>query len=141
MPTARCLMSPRPPAGQLNNHRMNVPLVEGNNEAGVHSQVSFTTQVIISPLFLSTFNSFFRCFFLQNTFIGLPQMKAYNSINIRFMFRTFEENGLLLYNASKASDFISVELVGGRLKYMLNLGYGHISITVSCIKIALIGSF
>ena len=67
---------------------------------------------------------------VQNTFIGLPQMKAYNSINIRFMFRTFETNGLLLYNAGKASDFIAVELIEGKLRYSLNLGYGHISITV-----------
>ncbi|QQP41499.1 Neurexin3like, partial [Caligus rogercresseyi] len=47
-------------------------------------------------------------FTVQNTYIGLPQMKAYNSINIRFRFRTFEQNGLIMYNAGKASDFIAI---------------------------------
>ena len=53
-------------------------LVETNNEEAVHHAVSFAA---------------------ANTFIGLPQMKAYTSINIRFQFRTFESNGLLMYNA------------------------------------------
>ena len=52
--------------------------VETNNEEAVHHAVSFAA---------------------ANTYIGLPQMKAYNSINIRFQFRTFESNGLLMYNA------------------------------------------
>jgi len=67
-------------------------------------------------------------FAAANTYIGLPQMKAYNSINVRFQFRTFEPNGLILFNAGKAMDFIAVELVNGRLHYTLNLGYGPISI-------------
>ena len=37
-------------------------MVESKREAGVHHAVSFTA---------------------QNTYVGLPQMKAYNSINIR----------------------------------------------------------
>ena len=82
-------------------------MVEGNNEETVHHAVSFAA---------------------QSTYLGLPQMKAYNSINIRLQFRTFEQNGLLFYNAGKASDFIALELVNGRLNYVLNLGYGPISI-------------
>ena len=94
-------------SGQLNNHKLNAILVESNREAGVHHAVSFTA---------------------QNTYVGLPQMKAYNSINIRFQFRTYEKNGLILFNAGKASDFIAVELNNGKLFYTLNLGYGPISI-------------
>lgn len=101
--------SPLFPPPSLSDHNMNAKLVEGNNEAGAHSAVSFTS---------------------QNTYIGLPQMKAYNSINLRFMFRTYERNGLLLYNAGKASDFIAVELSQGKLHYTLNLGYGAMSIKV-----------
>lgn len=82
-------------------------MVEGNNEETVHHAVSFAA---------------------QNTYLGLPQMKVYNSINIRLQFRTFEQNGLLFFNAGKASDFIALELVNGRLNYILNLGYGPISI-------------
>ena len=55
-------------------------LVAINNEEAVHHAVSFAA---------------------ANTFIGLPQMKAYTSINIRYQIRTFESNGLLMYNAGK----------------------------------------
>ena len=74
---------------------MSAQFAETNIEETVHHAVSFTA---------------------ANTYIGLPQMKAYNAINIRFQFRTFEPNGLLMYNAGKASDFIAVELVEGRIQ-------------------------
>lgn len=95
-------------SGQLQNHEMNAILVESSSDLmSFHDAVSFTA---------------------QTTYIGLPQMKAYNSINIRFQFRTFEQNGLLLFNAGKASDFIALELINGKLHYTLNLGYGPIKI-------------
>merc|ERR1719361_2609252 len=74
--------------GQLTTiqHRIDAQVVEGNNEETVHHAVSFAA---------------------QNTYLGLPQMKVYNSINIRLQFRTFEQNGLLFFNAGKASDFIA----------------------------------
>lgn len=89
------------------NTQITAQVVEGNNEETVHHAVSFAA---------------------QNTYLGLPQMKVYNSINIRLQFRTFEQNGLIFFNAGKASDFIALELVKGRLYYVLNLGYGPISI-------------
>ena len=46
----------------MTDHKLNAGLVESKREAGVHHAVSFTA---------------------QNTYVGLPQMKAYNSINIR----------------------------------------------------------
>ena len=87
--------------------QLNAQVVEGNSEETVHHAVSFAA---------------------QNTYLGLPQMKVYNSINIRLQFRTFEQNGLIFFNAGKASDFIALELVNGRLYYILNLGYGPITI-------------
>jgi neurexin len=48
--------------------------------------------------------------------------------NHRFQFRTYEQNGLIMFNAGKASDFIAIELNNGKLYYTLNLGYGPISI-------------
>lgn len=87
--------------------QLNAQVLEGNNEETVHHAVSFVA---------------------ANTYLGLPQMKVYNSINIRLQFRTHEQNGLIFYNAGKASDFIALELVNGRLFYILNLGYGPISI-------------
>ncbi|XP_071747001.1 neurexin 1 isoform X2 [Lepeophtheirus salmonis] len=95
-------------SGQISNHKMNAILSKDDNQIdSQHNSVSFT---------------------VQNTYIGLPQMKAYNSINIRFRFRTFEQNGLIMYNAGKASDFIAIELIKGRLHYTLNLGYGSLRI-------------
>ena len=87
--------------------QLNAQVLEGNNEETVHHAVSFVA---------------------ANTYLGLPQMKVYNSINIRLQFRTHEQNGLIFFNAGKASDFIALELVNGRLYYVLNIGYGPISI-------------
>ena len=87
--------------------QLNAQVLEGNNEETVHHAVSFIA---------------------ANTYQGLPLMKVYNSINIRLQFRTHEQNGLIFYNPGKASDFIALELVKGRLYYILNLGYGPIAI-------------
>ena len=85
----------------------NAEFIEVNQEESVHHAVSFAA---------------------QNTYLGLPHMKVYNTINIRLQFKTFESNGLLFYHDGKASDFIALELKNGRLYYVLNLGYGPISI-------------
>ncbi len=88
-------------SSQLSNHALNAVLVDTMAEETVHHAVSFTS---------------------QGTYLGLPQMKAYDSVDIGFQFRTFEKSGLLMFNAGKASDFIAVELIEGRLHYTLNLG-------------------
>ncbi|XP_055944776.1 neurexin-1-like isoform X1 [Argiope bruennichi] len=58
------------------------------------------------------------------TFLGLPQLRAYSTLNLYFQFKTMEPNGLVLYNAGKGQDFIAVELVDGHLHYVFNLGDG-----------------
>ncbi|XP_067134301.1 neurexin 1-like isoform X3 [Centruroides vittatus] len=58
------------------------------------------------------------------TFIGLPQLKAYASMNLYFQFKTLEPGGLLLYNGGKGQDFLAIELVDGHLHYIFNLGDG-----------------
>lgn len=60
--------------------------------------------------------------------MGLPQMKAYFDINVYFHFRTLEPNGLLMYNAGKDSDFLALELVGGHIHYVVDLGSGPVSL-------------
>ena len=62
-------------SGQLTDHKLNAALVESKREAGVHHAVSFTA---------------------QNTYVGLPQMKAYNSINIRWA----EKSSYVYFNHS-----------------------------------------
>ncbi|KAJ6218579.1 hypothetical protein RDWZM_009736 [Blomia tropicalis] len=59
------------------------------------------------------------------TFIGLPQLKAYSGLNIYFQFKTREPNGLLFFNGGeKGHDFIALELIGGHLHYVFDLGDG-----------------
>lgn len=58
------------------------------------------------------------------TYIGLPQLKAYSTMNLYFQFKTLETDGLLLFNAGKNQDFIALELVSGHLNYIFNLGDG-----------------
>ncbi|GIY63430.1 hypothetical protein CDAR_531741 [Caerostris darwini] len=58
------------------------------------------------------------------TFLGLPQLRAYSSLQLYFQFKTMEPNGLILFNAGKGQDFIAVELVDGHIHYVFNLGDG-----------------
>ena len=39
-----------------------------------------------------------------------------------FQFRTLESNGLIMYNAGRGKDFMAIELVGGHVHYVFNLG-------------------
>ncbi len=65
----------------------------------------------------------------KESYLGLPQMKAYYDISLSFRFKTLEANGLLMYNAGRGGqDFFAVELVNGHIHYVFNLGYGSISI-------------
>ncbi|TRY78868.1 hypothetical protein TCAL_10650 [Tigriopus californicus] len=59
----------------------------------------------------------------NNTYLILPQMKAYNEVNIYFQFRTLEPDGLIMYNAGKGKDFLAIEMVGGHVHYVFNLGH------------------
>ena len=45
-------------------------------------------------------------------------------MNIYFTLRTTVSDGLILYNAGKSGDFIAVELAGGYIQYIFNLGNG-----------------
>jgi len=65
-------------------------------------------------------------FLSHHTYLGMPQIKVYNEIDIFFKFKTAEENGLLLFNAGKKNDFIAVELVKGHVQYTVNMGYGNL---------------
>ena len=87
----------------------------------MHYILPFTSQVVVEALAEETVHHAVS-FTSQSTYLGLPQMKAYDSVDLTFQFRTFESNGLLMYNAGKASDFIAVEIINGKLHYTLNLG-------------------
>ena len=90
-------------SGQLNS--ANITAKFGTKEQSIHHPVNFKK---------------------KEAYVGLPQLKAYSSINIFFLFKTLEPKGVLMYNAGKGQDFIAVELVNGHIRYVVNLGDGPI---------------
>ncbi len=52
----------------------------------------------------------------KETYLGLPQLKAYYNVWIHFKFKTLESDGLLMYNDGRGDDFLAVELVDGHLR-------------------------
>jgi len=64
----------------------------------------------------------------HHTYLGMPQLKAYNIIDIYFQIKTTEEDGLIMYNGGKDDDFIAVELIKGHIHYTFNMGYGPVTL-------------
>ncbi|XP_034944806.1 neurexin-3 isoform X2 [Chelonus insularis] len=62
----------------------------------------------------------------KHTFVGLPVLRAYIETNIHFQFKTWESNGLILFNGGKEKDYIAVELIDGHIHYTFDLGDGPI---------------
>ena len=58
----------------------------------------------------------------HHTYLGLPQLKAYNMIDIYFQLKTSDEDGLILFNGGKGDDFVAVELIRGHIHYTFNMG-------------------
>ena len=58
----------------------------------------------------------------HHTYLGLPQLKAYNMIDIYFQLKTSDEDGLIIFNGGKGDDFVAVELIRGHIHYTFNMG-------------------
>ena len=71
----------------------------------------------------------------HHTYLGLPQLKAYNMIDIYFQLKTSDEDGLILYNGGKGDDFVAVELIRGHIHYTFNMGYIKIKKRESIISV------
>lgn len=55
-----------------------------------------------------------------SSYIRLKPLKAYHKLNIDIEFKTFSENGVILYNQQKpdgTGDFVSLALVNGYLEF------------------------
>ncbi|KAG1696117.1 Neurexin-3 [Nymphon striatum] len=87
--------------GQISNFEVTAKF--GKKEQTVHHPVTFKTKL---------------------SYVGLPQLKAYSSMNLYFQFKTLEANGLIMYHAGKGQDFLAIELVNGHLHYIFNIGDG-----------------
>lgn len=60
----------------------------------------------------------------KKTFVSLPRLNAYATMNVYFQFKTIEMNGLILFNGGVGQDFIAIELADGHLHFVFNLGDG-----------------
>lgn len=90
--------------GQLNNGAIRMTAKFGKKERILHNVVTFKS---------------------KNTFVGLPQLKAYTRLDVYFQFKTREADGLLFFNGGGSKhDFVAIELVNGQLHYVFDQGDG-----------------
>ncbi|KAL8601328.1 hypothetical protein ACOMHN_054622 [Nucella lapillus] len=78
------------------------------------AQLSSEGYVVADPV---TFKS-------MDAFAVLPRLQAHDTFSVSFQLKTTESDGLLLYNAGKGQDFFAMELTGGFLYYVYNMGAG-----------------
>ena len=67
----------------------------------------------------------------MEAFAVLPRLQAHDKFSVSFQLKTTESDGLLLYNAGKGQDFFAMELTGGFLYYVYNMGSGTQRIRVN----------
>lgn len=52
-----------------------------------------------------------------HSFLAFPTLRAYHTLRLALEFRTWEPQGLLLYNGNaRGKDFLSLTLLGGRVQ-------------------------
>ncbi|ESO86471.1 hypothetical protein LOTGIDRAFT_146091, partial [Lottia gigantea] len=59
-----------------------------------------------------------------SAYATLPTLHAYKKFSLSFQFKTTEESGLVLFNSGQGQDFFCIELHGGYLYYIYNMGAG-----------------
>ncbi|XP_076815569.1 neurexin-1-like isoform X3 [Clavelina lepadiformis] len=64
------------------------------------------------------------------SYLSLPTLNAYSSMDLSLSLRTTAGDGLILYNAGRQNDFIAVEIVDGTIRYSYDLGNGPQTISV-----------
>jgi len=67
----------------------------------------------------------------MEAFAVLPRLQAHDKFSVSFQLKTTESDGLLLFNAGKGQDFFAMELTGGFLYYVYNMGSGTQRIRVN----------
>ncbi|XP_050406301.1 neurexin-3 isoform X2 [Patella vulgata] len=66
-----------------------------------------------------------------SAFATLPCLHAYKKFSLSFQFKTTEDSGLVLFNSGRGQDFFAIELNGGYLYYIYNMGAGAQSIQIN----------
>ncbi|KAJ9599102.1 hypothetical protein L9F63_010416, partial [Diploptera punctata] len=66
------------------------------------------------------------------SYVQLKRLKAYSKLSIEVEFKTYANDGIILYNQQKqdgTGDFVSLSLVSGYVEFRYNLGNGPVVIT------------
>ncbi|XP_048504803.1 agrin-like isoform X3 [Athalia rosae] len=66
------------------------------------------------------------------SFVRMNRLKAYHTFSIEVEFKTYAENGIILYDQQKndgSGDFVSLAIVGGYVQFRYNLGNGPVVLT------------
>ncbi|XP_046614325.1 agrin-like isoform X1 [Neodiprion virginianus] len=66
------------------------------------------------------------------SFVRMNRLKAYHTLSIEVEFKTYAENGIILYNQQKndgSGDFVSLAIVDGYVQFRYNLGNGPVVLT------------
>ncbi|ELT97439.1 hypothetical protein CAPTEDRAFT_43082, partial [Capitella teleta] len=58
------------------------------------------------------------------TYVALPTLEVFGNLDLKFMFKTREKDGLLFYNDGEGQDFLAIELVSGFLHFLVDDGSG-----------------
>lgn len=70
--------------------------------------------------------------FNGQSFVRMKPLKAYHKLSIEIEFKTYANDGIILYNQQRADglgDFVSLAIVNGYIEFRYNLGNGPIIIT------------
>ncbi|KAG8236177.1 hypothetical protein J437_LFUL013443 [Ladona fulva] len=64
----------------------------------------------------------------KHTYVGLRTLRNYGTADVYFQMKTLQPSGLILYNAGRDDNFFAVELVGGHIHYVFDLGDGPVRV-------------
>lgn len=67
-------------------------------------------------------------------YVAVSSNQDDEKLDIQFVFRTAEANGLILFNGQPGKDFIALELLHGNLQYISDMGNGAQIISSSTLK-------
>ncbi|XP_025268706.1 agrin isoform X5 [Camponotus floridanus] len=68
------------------------------------------------------------------SYVRMSRLKAYHKFNIEVEFKTYADNGIILYNQQKSDgtgDFVSLAIVDGYVQFRYDLGNGRVILTSS----------
>ncbi|CAL7951552.1 unnamed protein product [Xylocopa violacea] len=66
------------------------------------------------------------------SYVRMNRLKAYHKFSVEVEFKTYADNGIILYNQQKSDgtgDFVSLAIVDGHIQFRYNLGNGPVILT------------